>query len=149
MNKFGWTNNWTHLVPCNNNRRTKPINESHGLHFLISSQQCLALGVWSVSISKMENRNRISTILAILSILVLGFGILAQETKKKELYLNDGVEFVFPTGVHYILANVYARLWPVETTNIEHVLESDDKKLVVNFATVLNTLKLVRFNAML
>lgn len=62
------------------------------------------------------------------------------------MYLNQGVEFVFPLGVHYTLANVNEQPnFPVPTTGFEAVLEFPRNKMAIMFSSMVNTLRLANF----
>ncbi|CAL8074221.1 unnamed protein product [Orchesella dallaii] len=63
------------------------------------------------------------------------------------MYLNQGVEFVFPLGVHYTLANVNEQPnFPVPTTGFESVLEFPRNKMAIMFSSMVNTLRLANFS---
>lgn len=62
----------------------------------------------------------------------------------RALYLAQGVEFVFPIGVQYTLANVNEQLWPIGTNGYEGVLEFPKQKIAIMFSSMINTLKIVR-----
>ncbi|ODN02557.1 Antithrombin-III [Orchesella cincta] len=63
------------------------------------------------------------------------------------MYLNQGVEFVFPLGVHYTLANVNEQpSYPVPTTGFESVLEFPRNKMAIMFSSMVNTLRLANFS---
>lgn len=65
---------------------------------------------------------------------------------ERVMYLNQGVEFVFPLGVHYTLANVNEQQnYPVPTTGFEAVLEFPRNKMAIMFSSMVNTLRLANF----
>lgn len=66
---------------------------------------------------------------------------------ERVMYLNQGVEFVFPLGVHYTLANVNEQQdFPVPTTGFEAVLEFPRNKMAIMFSSMVNTLRLANFS---
>lgn len=64
----------------------------------------------------------------------------------RAMYLAQGVEFVFPIGVQYSLANVNEQLWPVGTTGFDTVLEFPKNKIAIMFSSMINTLKIANFS---
>jgi len=61
----------------------------------------------------------------------------------RAMYLAQGVEFVFPIGVQYTLANVNEPIWPIGTTGFDTVLEFPKNKIAIMFSSMINTLKIV------
>jgi hypothetical protein len=66
-----------------------------------------------------------------------------QTRSGRAMYLAQGVEFVFPIGVQYTLANVNEQLWPIGTTGFDTVLEFPKNKIAIMFSSMINTLKIV------
>lgn len=61
----------------------------------------------------------------------------------RAMYLSQGVEFVFPIGVQYTLANANEQIWPLGTTGFDTVLEFPKNKIAIMFSSMVNTLKIV------
>lgn len=69
--------------------------------------------------------------------------VLAQTRSARAMYLAQGVEFVFPIGVQYTLANLNEGVWPLGTEGFDGVLEFPKNKIAIMFSSMINTLKIV------